>query len=58
MAMARMSAGQVDKSEVAHKHSIGGAEARKTILNPIVLISAFFYICSEYLARVSRQGVA
>lgn len=48
MAMARMTAGQVTKSENAHEETITWAVARKTVLNPIVLLSSFFYICSKF----------
>lgn len=53
MAMARMSAGQVDKSEEAQQKALGWAEARKTVLNPLVLLSSFFYICNN----VTVQGL-
>jgi hypothetical protein len=53
MAMARMSAGQVDKSEEAQQKALGWAEARKTVLNPLVLLSSFFYICNN----VTVQGM-
>lgn len=53
MAMARMSAGQVDKSEEAHQKALPWSEARKTVLNPVVLLCSFFYICNN----VTVQGL-